>query len=191
LRSCLISIDTSINNAGVSVFDLETYELVEYGLVPVKHKRGQPLEAKLENLFLAACEIFNKYSVDWDVKLAVIERAEKFTYNRNARGGKSITQAAMNINHNAVGLFATYFAMRKIPFRFVTPEAWKGKMRKEGTIYSVNMEFGLKLTIDDNDTADAIGIGRWVAAGWKFDKRIPGNENMTISEWYSKKYGKR
>lgn len=191
MRSCLISIDTSINNAGFSVFDLETYELIKYGLVPVKHKRGQPLEAKLENLWAATIELFYEYTSTRVVKLAMIERAEKFTYSRNTRGGKTITQAAMNINHNAVGLFASYFISNYVPVRFVTPEAWKGKMRKEGTIYSVNMEYGLKLTIDDNDIADAIGIGRWIAAGWKFDKKIPGNENLEISEWYSKKYGKR
>ena len=164
--SNLLSIDPSINNCGIAVFNLKTKELEDAILIhPDKIvKRDGEFYDKAFSIYSKVDQIRDKCSVTE----IVCELPDHWSVGGfAARESGSITKLAF-----MCGLF---YAMRNDvrKFTFTLPRGWKGQLSKDVTKNRIEKTYvgkGKNYTIVewkdlDHNICDAIGIGHWALYG--------------------------
>lgn len=158
----LLSIDPSLNFSGYAFF--EGKQLKESGTI---RSKGTSLGEKLGSLVKGIP--MTPWSEGTYLDVALIELPPKFTYNRSAKFGKAMNQAAMNKLHMAIGGFAAYFATVGVKVEFIEVGVWKGRQSKEVTISNVKTLYG----VEANDhVCDAIMLGHFFLSRQGLYRRI-------------------
>ena len=165
----LLALDPSSTCTGWAVFHRNAragIKLHRYGRVKASKRLSVP--ERVESMVIDLGVVIMKESPD----CAFIERPGKANYfnkqgQRTSSGTDTLYHAwaciyAMLAEH--LGLYNVYG---------VRPQSWKGNGSKLATIETVNLAYGLSLTLTENDMADAVYMGGWFLERQKIDPIKP------------------
>ena len=153
----ILAIDTSFRKIGWAILDTSKLEgprrLIDYGTIWVRQRgtvqRMNQIKSRLQYIIQRHQPI-----------LAIIEKAESFTYNRSyRRGQKPLNQKAMQKHNISLGLITSVCLFGGLEIRYLSPLEWKGFQNKETTRTYVNEHFGTTILKSHHDESDAIKMG--------------------------------
>lgn len=153
----ILAIDTSFRKIGWAILDTSKPEgrrrLIDYGTIWVRAKgsvqRMNQIKSRLQYVIQRHRPL-----------LAVIEKAESFTYNRSYhRGQKPLNQKAMQKHNISLGLITSVCLFSGLDIRYLSPLEWKGFQNKETTRTYVNEHFETTILKSHHDESDAIKMG--------------------------------
>lgn len=155
----LISIDPSINNLGIAVWDIQTKKLLMHKLVhPLKDARGNEFDKSYSML----CQV-KQWKETYGVNRIIIEIPEHWAVGGfQARETGSIAKLMF-----VCGMLAS-LVDQVDELRLVTPREWKGQLPKDvvaNRLKEFYVPFGVSLDKIDSNVADAIEIGHFYIYG--------------------------
>lgn len=153
----ILSIDTSFRKIGWAILDTSKPEgsrrLIDYGTIWVRAKGNVQRMVQIKSRLQY---IIRRHQPN----LAVIEKAESFTYNRSShRGQKPLNLKAMQKHNISLGFITSVCLFCGLDIRYLSPLEWKGFQNKETTRTYVNEHFGTTILKSHHDESDAIKMG--------------------------------
>jgi hypothetical protein len=155
----LMSIDPSINNLGVAVWDIEPIKLLMHRLIhPTVVSRVNSFEKAWSML-----EQMKQWKTTYGVTNIIVEQPEVW----NVAGFEARETGSMDKLNFVCGLL--YSLRSEVEeYRLVTPQQWKGQLKKEimcNRLYNHYIVQNIDLRKIDANVADGIGIGHFYLYG--------------------------
>lgn len=155
----LMSIDPSINNLGVAVWNVSDKKVIFYGLVrPVKEFRENEFE-KSWFMMQEIKRLIKSYVVS-DVIMEIPEHWAVAGFEAREKG--SMTKLMF--------VCGMLYSLRDVVYSFdlVVPRKWKGQLPKDvvaNRLYKNYLSMGIDLKNINNNVLDAIAIGHYKLYG--------------------------
>lgn len=149
----LLSVDCSINNNGIAVFDNDN-KLTEHFLIT---GRGNAEQEKIKSILIDLTHAVRMYEID----TIVLEKPPTITYNRAAKAYKTLNADAMQKLNMVVGAITGYVSVTFPDIKLIAVDVlqWKGRQKKEVTRMNAQMLY--KVTTKNMNITDAIMLGHW------------------------------
>lgn len=163
--SILISIDPSINQAGVALFDLGKKHLIGAELVTPSKTMKDDFHLKVYSVYKKILRIVEEYEVD-KCAMEIPEHWARAGFIARESG------AIFKLSFMCGGLFCKLSDI--MPVKLVVPKGWKGQMNKDVVRNRLARDYiGTKswqYTKEDweklnHNILDGIGIGHWYVFG--------------------------
>ena len=154
-----MSIDPSINNLGMAIWDTPTKHLLLWKLVhPKPDRRKNEFEKSV-----SMCDQLRAWAKEYQVDTVLMEVPEHWAVGGfEARETGSIAKLCF-----VCGLiYGMQYEMEK--FELVVPRGWKGQLPKAvvaNRLKSTYVEYGIDMTELNENVMDAIGIGHFKLFG--------------------------
>ena len=155
----LISIDPSINNLGMCIWDLHTGSILLYKLV-------HPIIGMRENEFNKSKSMLDQlkqWIQTYGVNRMIMEVPEHWAVGGfQARETGSMTKLSLVVGF----IYSLVYDLEQV--QLVTPAGWKGQLSKEvmvNRLYDEYIQKGIDLRKMDSNVADSIGIGHYFING--------------------------
>ena len=154
-KSRLLSIDPSINNLGMTIWDLHTGSILLYKLVhPVIGMRENEFDKSKSML-----DQLKQWIQAYGVNRMIMEVPEHWAVGGfQARETGSMTKLMFVCGF----IYSLVYELEQV--QLVTPSGWKGQLSKEvmvNRLYDEYIKKGIDLRKMDSNVADAIGIGHY------------------------------
>jgi len=158
-KNRFMSIDPSINNLGMAIWDTPTKHLLLWKLVhPKPDRRKNEFEKSV-----SMCDQLRAWAKEYQVDTVLMEVPEHWAVGGfEARETGSIAKLCF-----VCGLiYGMQYEMEK--FELVVPRGWKGQLPKAvvaNRLKSTYVEYGIDMTELNENVMDAIGIGHFKLFG--------------------------
>ena len=158
-KSRLISVDPSINNLGMCIWDLHTGGILLYKLVhPIIGMRANEFDKSKSML-----DQLKQWIQTYGVNRMIMEVPEHWAVGGfQARETGSMTKLSFVVGF----IYSLVYELEQV--QLVTPAGWKGQLSKEvmvNRLYEEYMQKEIDLKKMDSNVADAIGIGHYFING--------------------------
>lgn len=158
-KNILMSIDPSINNLGVAIWDLTKSELLFWKLV---HPKKEFKQNEYEKSWSMYCQLLD-FAVDYGVNRIICEVPEHWAVaGFQARETGSI-QKLMFVCGMIYSMRSGLDEMQLIP-----PRGWKNQLPKKVVANRLKddyVKYGIDMTVLDENVMDSIGIGHFYIHG--------------------------
>jgi hypothetical protein len=158
-KNRLMSIDTSINNLGVAIWDMSTKQLIMHKLLhPKKDCRNNQYDKSLSML-----DQIKEWIIAYTVNHMIVEVPEYWAVGGfEARETGSISKLMFVCGM----IYSLKHDMEEL--QLVVPRGWKGQLPKEVVANRLRdhyLPMGFDMTKIDKNVMDAIGIGHYKLFG--------------------------
>lgn len=163
LQMKLLTIDPSIRFCGMSVWELDqdahTAKLISYDCLS-NHSSNAPM-AEWRRAAVSNANALEPYIETCDIVLL----EQPFQWGNSARSLMAAKTQALTKLIEFCGMITFLAAKYDKPYHTLTPQEWKGNMKKEITTARINLKMNTNFNAatKEHNIADAIGLGiKWL-----------------------------